>query len=119
MSKLWNTFHRREHVKEGCLKTMKDLGVDYLDLYLIHFPIAMKYVPIGERYPPEWLNHDASVVGDKPRMVIDEQVDYRQTWEAMEALVKEGLVRNIGFCNVNSAQIRQVMAYAQVKTAVL
>ena len=46
VSKLWHTFHRPEHVEEGCRKTLEDLGVDYLDLYLIHFPIALKYVPI-------------------------------------------------------------------------
>ena len=46
VSKLWHTFHRPEHVEEGCRKTLTDLGVDYLDLYLIHFPIALKYVPI-------------------------------------------------------------------------
>jgi len=39
-TKLWNTFHRPEHIKLGCQKSMQDLGVDYLDLYLIHFPIA-------------------------------------------------------------------------------
>lgn len=57
-SKLWNTYHRKEHVKQACLKDMKDLGVDYLDLYLIHFPIAQKFVPFEERYPPEWLYFD-------------------------------------------------------------
>ena len=62
-SKLWNTFHRPEHVKEGCLKTLKDLGLDYLDLYVIHFPIAMPYVPIDQLYPPEWVNFDEKVNG--------------------------------------------------------
>lgn len=53
-SKLWNTYHAREHVLPACQRTLDDLGLDYLDLYLIHFPIALKFVPFEERYPPEW-----------------------------------------------------------------
>jgi len=43
-SKLWNTFHRAEHVESACRRTLTDLGLEYLDLYLIHFPISIKYV---------------------------------------------------------------------------
>ncbi|MEM8726877.1 MAG: aldo/keto reductase, partial [Pseudomonadota bacterium] len=64
-SKLWNTFHASEHVEMACRKTLADLQLDQLDLYLIHFPIALEFVPIEERYPPEWLrNPDAA----EPRM---------------------------------------------------
>ena len=66
VSKLWNTFHRPEHVEEACRKSMTDLGVDYLDLYLIHFPIAQPYVPIDQLYPPEWVNFDDKLTGGKP-----------------------------------------------------
>ena len=76
------------------------MGVDYLDLYLIHFPIAQKFVPIETSYPPEWVTMDTA--DGVPAMVLDETVTYQQTWEAMEKLVDEGLVKNIGFCNIGT-----------------
>lgn len=94
---------------------MQDLGVEYLDLYLIHFPIALKYVPVETRYPPEWV-HDPSSA--EPRMEED-NVSFRETWEAMEELVKEGLVKNIGMCNIGVALLRDVLTYAKVKPSVL
>ncbi|MBC53023.1 MAG: 4-dihydromethyl-trisporate dehydrogenase [Gammaproteobacteria bacterium] len=114
-SKLWNTFHRPEHVREACEKTLADLGVDYLDLYLVHFPIALKYVPITERYPPEWIFDPEA---EPPTMETD-PVPLSETWRAMEALVHAGLVRNIGVCNYNSALLHDLMAYATVKPAML
>ena len=59
---------------------MSDLGIDYIDLYLIHFPIHLMFVPIDERYPPEWINHNSAVNGGTPKMVLDTGVTYQQTW---------------------------------------
>lgn len=114
-SKLWNSFHRREHVREACEKSLTDLGLEYLDLYLIHFPIAQRYVPIDQRYPPEWFfDPDAA----EPRIELD-KVPLAETWAGMEELVTAGLVRDIGVCNYNSGLLHDLMAYAQRPPAML
>lgn len=94
---------------------MEDLGVKYLDLYLIHFPIALKYVPFETRYPPEWV-HDPNSA--EPKMEED-NISFQETWQAMEELVREGLVKNTGMCNVGVALLRDVLSYCKVKPSVL
>merc|ERR1711939_472899 len=53
-TKLWNTFHHPKHVRAVFNRQLEDLGLDYIDLYLIHFPISLAYVDPSVRYPPEW-----------------------------------------------------------------
>ena len=55
---------------------MKDLGVNYLDLYLIHFPISLKFVPNETRYPPEWI-YDPNAAEPK---LEEDLVPYQETW---------------------------------------
>lgn len=114
-SKLWNTYHRQEHVKLACGKSLSDLRLDYLDLYLIHFPIAQRYVPIEDRYPPGWFYAPDA---PEPRMSLD-TVPLSQTWAAMEDLQKAGLVKNIGVCNLGTALLRDLLSYANEPPAVL
>ncbi|MGA1081138.1 MAG: aldo/keto reductase, partial [Steroidobacteraceae bacterium] len=114
-SKLWNTFHRKEHVRAACERSLNDLGLDYLDLYLVHFPIALKYVDFATRYPPEWI-HDPTA--KHPRMEPD-AVPLHETWAAMEDLVTAGLVREIGVCNYNTGLVHDLMATARIRPAML
>ncbi|MEP3478296.1 MAG: aldo/keto reductase [Fuerstiella sp.] len=114
-SKLWNTYHSPEHVRMACEKSLADLQLDYLDLYLIHFPLAQRYVPIETRYPPGWF-FDPDVANP---VVEEARVPIQETWRAMEELTKEGFVRNIGICNFGTSQIRDLLAYAHIRPAVL
>ncbi len=114
-SKLWNTYHRSEHVEPAIRRTLADLRLDYVDLYLIHFPIATRYVPFETRYPPEWI-YDPTA--ETPRMELD-SVPISETWAAMEGLVAAGLAANIGVCNFNTAGLRDLLAHAKLPPAVL
>ena len=114
-SKLWNTFHRAEHVELACRKSLLDLHLDYLDLYLINFPIAMKFVPIETRYPPEWI-HDPNA--ENPRIEVDTAAPMHLTWGAMEKLIPAGLVRNIGVCNFNVQLLMDLLSYATIRPLV-
>ncbi len=114
-SKLWNTYHRPEHVRPACERSLSDLGLDYLDLYFIHFPIALRYVDFEDRYPPEWI-YDPNAA--KPAMEVD-AVPLHETWAAMEELVEAGLVKHIGVCNYTSGLLIDLMAYSTIKPAML
>ena len=114
-SKLWNTYHAPGHVRPACERTLKDLGLEYLDLYLIHFPIATAFVPFRERYPPGWLIDPANpTAGMAPA-----RVPLADTWGAMEDLLRAGLVRHIGVCNYGVSLLRDLLSYAAIRPAVL
>ena len=114
-SKLWNTYHARENVKPALEKILSDLKLDYLDTFLIHFPIAQAFVPFEKRYPPEWFYDPES---ENPAMKLA-PIPLYETWQAMEDLVREGLVKQIGVCNYNSGLIHDLMSYASIKPSQL
>ena len=114
-SKLWNTYHDPRHVRPAVERSLRDLRLDHLDLYLVHFPIALEYVPFETRYPPGWFfEPDAP----RPRM-RPVKVPLAETWAAMEGLVDAGLVRRIGVCNYGVALLRETLATARIPPAVL
>ncbi|XP_069679121.1 aldo-keto reductase family 1 member B1-like [Periplaneta americana] len=104
-SKLWCTYHKPEHVVPACKKTLSDLGLDYLDLYLIHAPLAFKE---GDDFWPKDANG---------KMILID-VDYVETWKAMEQCVKLGLAKSIGISNFNSQQIKRVLEVATITPVV-
>ena len=114
-SKLWNTYHHPDHVRPACERSLSDLGVDYLDLYLVHFPISLRYVDFAERYPPEWFFDPAA----RPPVMEIAPVPLSDTWAAMEDLVEQGLVKRIGVCNYTSGLLHDLFAYARIRPVVL
>jgi aldehyde reductase len=105
-SKLWNTFHPYDYVKRGLDLTLKNLGLDYLDLYLLHWPIAFQA-------------GDVVLPTDKDGKVILADTDYLETWRGLEDLLDSGRVRSIGVSNVNISQIQRILDNCRVKPAML
>jgi D-xylose reductase len=114
-SKLWNTYHAAEQVRSALERTLRDLRLDYLDLYLIHFPIAQKFVPFETRYPPGWFYDPDEKY---PHMEL-ERIPIEETWLEMERLKRAGLIKHIGVCNFNTALLQDLLNWAAIPPAVL
>ncbi|MEX0324975.1 MAG: aldo/keto reductase [Puniceicoccaceae bacterium] len=105
-SKLWNDMHGEGKVTASCKQSLKDLGLDYLDLYLVHWPFP--------NYHPPKCDVDSRSPDATPYI----HENFMRTWREMEQLVEAGLVRNIGTSNVTIPKLELILRDAKIKPAV-
>ncbi|XP_046869126.1 aldo-keto reductase family 1 member A1-A [Drosophila willistoni] len=105
-TKLWNIHHDPRDVRRICEHQLNLLGFEYIDLYLMQFPVGYRHM-CDEILTPI---NDISV--------LTTDVDYVDTWRAMEELVKLGLVRSIGLSNFNMEQIQRIIQCSSSKPVV-
>jgi len=104
-SKVWNDMHGQGDVLLSCARSLRDLRLDYLDLYLVHWPFPNYHAPgcdVTSR------SHDA-------RPYIHDE--FMRTWRQMERLVEMGLVRHIGTSNMTIAKMKLLLRDAKIKPA--
>ncbi len=105
-SKLWNDKHGEDDVIASCEKSLADLRLKYLDLYLIHWPFP-------NHHPPH-----CDVSARNPNAVPYIHENYMRTWRKMEELVDRGLVRHIGTSNMTIPKMKLVLRDARIKPSV-
>jgi alcohol dehydrogenase (NADP+) len=104
-SKLWNNKHHPDDVGPALQETLDDLGLDYLDLFLMHWPVAFK-------------RGDDMFPTDKDGNMITDDIDYVDTYKAMEKLLKNGKVKAIGISNFAKKEVERVLENADTVPAV-
>ncbi len=102
-SKLWNDKHAERDVIPSCEKSLSALGLDYLDLYLIHWPF------------PNFHATGVDVTSRDPNARPYIHENYLKTWRQLEKLVKMGLVRHIGTSNMTIPKMKLLLRDAEIK----
>jgi len=105
-SKLWNDKHAEQDVIPSCRKSLADLGLDYLDMYLVHWPFP-------NFHPP---GCDVTSRSASARPYIHES--FMRTWRQMEKLVDMGLTRHIGTSNMTIPKLRLLLRDCRIRPAV-
>ena len=103
-SKLWCNAHGRDNVEPALRRTLADLGLEWLDLYLIHWPVPIKP---GVAFPASGSD-----------LLPAEQVPLADTWAGMEAAQEAGLTRHIGVSNFSSRKLHDVIAHCRIRPEV-
>ena len=98
-SKLWRSFHDAEHMDECMDATLDELGLGYVDLFLMHFPQAGKYAGTRDYY----------LCDRRGRVVTDERLDYVDTWRLMQKFTEDGRARMLGVSNFNAFQMERLL----------
>jgi alcohol dehydrogenase (NADP+) len=104
-SKLWNDRHEPREAVAACEQSLRDLRLDYLDLYLIHWPFPNTHAK----------GVDVSSRDAKAQPYIHER--YMATWQALEGLVERGLVRHIGTSNMSIPKLELLLRDARIRPA--
>ncbi len=106
-TKLWNNNHRPERVKPAFEARLRRLRLDYVDCYLIHTPFAFQ--PGDDQDPRD----------ERGQVIYDRGVTLIETWQALERLVDDGHCKAIGLSDVTLERVREVVAAARIKPAVV
>jgi len=107
-SKLWNTFHKAKDVIPALKRSLSDLGLEYLDQYLIHWPMGYENGGDAKNMFPR--HPDNSFIFDDS--------SFLETWGELEKAVDQGLTKSIGVSNFNIQQIQSILDVCRIKPAV-
>ncbi|KAL0074032.1 NADP-dependent oxidoreductase domain-containing protein [Phycomyces blakesleeanus] len=108
-TKLWQTFHEPKHVRPACELSLKYLDFKYLDVYMMHWPMAWEF---------KGYDFKSIKVRDESNDIKCIDVPVIDTWREMEKLVKDGLVRSIGVSNFTIPMLEDLLSKCEIPPAI-